>query len=102
VKVRALRDALGALATVLFAVNEIYDPAQRKHMEETILSELDLVPARFLERWSSVKGKEVPDRFKDRWGILHREEWYESVSAFTDLANDAIVLARSHLDATAG
>ena len=101
VKVRALRDALEALTAVLYAINETYDPAQGKHMEETILPELNYVPDRFLERWRSVKGKEVPERFKNRWGMIH-EEWYNSVSAFANLADDALDLARPHLDEKVG
>jgi len=100
VRVRALRDALADLRMVLLAINETYDPVQGKHLEETILPELELAPDDLVERWGLVKGKAIPGRFKDRWGGLNREEWNTSVSAFAALANDTLDMARPHHERT--
>ena len=87
VKARALDNAKDALKTVLFAINDTYDSAQRKHLEETLLPELKYVPGRLIERWSSINTK---------------EEWYNSVSVFAGLADDVLDLARSPLGEKVG
>jgi hypothetical protein len=71
---------LDALTTVLFAINEIYDPAQN-HIEETVFPELTTVPDRLIERWK----------------LIQTTEWPDSVAAFIDLANDVLDLTKSHL-----
>jgi len=72
--------ALDALTTVLFAINEIYDPAQN-HIEETVFPELTTIPDRLIERWK----------------LIQTTEWPDSVAAFIDLANDVLDLTKSHL-----
>ena len=83
-KSRTIDDALDAAATVLFALNEVYDPKQR-NLETTVLPELKEVPNQFLDRWTKIRPVGKP------------ESWDECVRVFPELAMDIFRIARAEM-----
>lgn len=79
---RTIDDALDVAATVLFALNEIYDPNQR-HLEATVLPELRKVPDHFLDRWIQIRS------------VGEIGCWDACVRLFPELAEDILSLART-------
>ena len=67
--------AVDALISILFALNEVYDPADRR-MEQTVLPALTCVPRDFINRFACV----LEGPF-DRPGALQRARLFEQLAA---------------------
>ncbi len=78
--------AVDALTSLLYAINEVYDPAD-KRAERTILSELRTVPPHFMARWSEV----LHGPFDDA-GASYRAQVFDQLTA------DVLTLAQQALE----
>jgi hypothetical protein len=80
-----LYHGIQAITNILFALNEVYDPADRRE-ERTVLPHLTCVPQEFMSRLTSV----LQGPFDEHGAI-------ESAGVFKELADETLRMAEAEL-----